>query len=59
VKLLARGALRAGYTTDLWTVPRVTELIQQEFGVRYHPAHDGTSSSMTAQQYGAASVITW
>ena len=39
VKLLIRGALDAGYRTDLWTLPRVTELIHQEFGLRYHPAH--------------------
>lgn len=39
VKLLTRGALHAGYRTDLWTLPRVTELIHQQFGVRYHPAH--------------------
>src|SRR5262245_51434462 len=39
VKLLTRGALHAGYRTDLWTLPRVTELIHQEFGVRYHSAH--------------------
>jgi transposase len=39
VKLLTRGALRAGYRTDLWTLSRVTELIHQQFGVRYHPAH--------------------
>lgn len=39
LKLLTRGALHAGYRTDLWTVPRVTELIHQQFGVRYHPAH--------------------
>lgn len=39
VTLLIRGALRAGYRTDLWTLPRVTELIHQKFGVRYHPAH--------------------
>ena len=39
VKLLTRGALRAAYRTDLWTLPRVTELIHQQFGVRYHPAH--------------------
>src|SRR5262245_51231960 len=39
VKLLTRGALHAGYRTDLWTLPRVAELIHQEFGVRYHPAH--------------------
>ncbi|MCL6508770.1 MAG: winged helix-turn-helix domain-containing protein [Bryobacteraceae bacterium] len=39
VTLLGRGALRAGYRTELWTADRVTELIAQEFGVRYHPAH--------------------
>jgi transposase len=39
VKLLTRGALRAGYQTDLWTLPRVAALIHREFGVRYHPAH--------------------
>jgi len=39
VKLLTRGALRAWFGTDLWTLPRGTELIHQQFGVRYHPAH--------------------
>jgi len=39
VRLLTRGAVRAGYRTELWTLPRVAELIHQQFGVRYHPAH--------------------
>src|SRR5215831_9332269 len=39
VTLLVRGPLRAGYRTDLWTLPQVTELIHQKFGVRYHSAH--------------------
>jgi transposase len=39
VTLLTRGAVRAGYRTELWTLPRVAEVIRQEFGVRYHPAH--------------------
>lgn len=39
VSLLVKGPLRAGYTTDLWTLGRVAELIHGEFGVRYHPAH--------------------
>ena len=39
VTLLTRGPLRAGHRTDLWTLPRVAALIQQEFGVAYHPAH--------------------
>ena len=39
VRLLVSGPLRAGYTTDLWTLGRIAELIHQEFGVRYHAAH--------------------
>ncbi len=39
VRLLVRGALDAGYRTELWTLPRVAELIRKEFGVQYHPAH--------------------
>src|SRR5215470_15865525 len=39
IRLLVRGPLRAGYPTDLWTLPRVAKLIDQEFGVRYHPGH--------------------
>jgi transposase len=39
VKRLTRGALRAGHRTDLWTLPRVAALVQEQFGVRYHPAH--------------------
>ena len=39
VTLLGRGPLRAGYRTDLWTLPRVAGVIREHFGVRYHPAH--------------------
>ena len=39
VKLLLRGARQAGYANDLWTCPRVAELISQRFGVEYHPAY--------------------
>lgn len=38
-RLLLRGARAHGYRTDLWTLPRVAEVISREFGVRYHPAH--------------------
>ena len=34
-KLLLQGAQRAGYSTDLWTLRRISKLIQKEFGVRY------------------------
>src|SRR6266478_232108 len=28
-----------GYTTDLWTLPRVAEVIERMTGVAYHPGH--------------------
>jgi len=40
-KLLLAGAEAAGYTQDLWTCPRVAQLIAREFGVGYHVAHVG------------------
>ena len=36
---LLEGPLAFGYHTELWTLPRVAELIQQITGVRYHPGH--------------------
>ena len=38
-ELLARGALAHGFRGEVWTCERVAEVIQKEFGVRYHPAH--------------------
>lgn len=40
-KLLLRGALTWGFRTDLWTTPRIAEVIRREFRVRYHPTHVG------------------
>ena len=37
-RLLA-GPERLGYETSLWTSERVADLIEREFGVRYHPGH--------------------
>jgi len=37
--LLLQGARAHGFSTDLWTLPRVAEVIARTFGVRYHPAH--------------------
>src|SRR2546428_8232982 len=34
---LRKGALAAGFPTDRWTLERIAALIEQEFGVRYHP----------------------
>jgi transposase len=39
VAVLLRGAPAAGFQRDLWTLPRVAQVIEREFGVRYHPAH--------------------
>jgi len=38
---LLKGARAAGYESDLWTCPRVAELIAEAFGVIYHPDHIG------------------
>jgi transposase len=36
---LLAGPERLGYETSLWSSERVADLIEQEFGVRYHPGH--------------------
>ena len=38
---LLRGARAAGYSTDLWTCPRVAHVIHKTFGIRYHVDHIG------------------
>lgn len=39
--LLERGAEAFGFRGNVWTEPRVAELIWREFGVRYHPSQVG------------------
>jgi len=39
LQALLKGATAHGYSTDLWTLSRVAEVIERTFGVRYHPAH--------------------
>ena len=34
-RLLLQGPLEAGYTTNLWTLRRIGELIRREFGISY------------------------
>lgn len=36
-RLLKHGAVKAGFPTERWTLERVGELIEREFGVHYHP----------------------
>lgn len=36
---LVRGAIAHGFSTDLWTCPRIAKLIRRRYGVRYHVDH--------------------
>lgn len=38
-KLLLKGAKAAGFPNDLWSCPRIRELIEKKFGVSYHVDH--------------------
>ena len=37
--LLAQGAEAFGFRGQVWTTERVAQMILQQFGVKYHPAH--------------------
>lgn len=37
--LLRRGAEAFGFRGQVWTTARVAQMIEQQFGVKYHPAH--------------------
>ena len=39
VKLLAKGAEAFGFRGAVWSNPRVAKVIEQELGVKFHPAH--------------------
>ena len=39
--IVRAGPLAAGFRTNLWTCRRVAEVIEQRFGVEYHPDHVG------------------
>jgi len=41
IRILLRGPLSEGYGTQLWTGPRVIEVVRKHFGLTYHPAHIG------------------
>jgi len=38
-RILKKGALRYGYPTELWTLKRVGDVIEKEFGVKYNTTH--------------------
>lgn len=36
---LVEGAQESGFSTDLWTCPRIADVVETRFGVRYHVDH--------------------
>lgn len=40
-EILLLGAAQAGFRDDLWTTPRIAQVIKRRFGVRHHPDHVG------------------
>lgn len=40
-QLLGQGAQSFGFQGDLWTLPRVTEVVRREFGISYDPSQVG------------------
>lgn len=39
VKFLAEGAQAHGFTNDLWTLPRIAAVLEQQTKLRVHPGH--------------------
>jgi len=39
VKILVDGPLKQGYATELWTLKRISKVIDKSFDVEYHPSH--------------------
>ena len=38
-KRLLKGAKANGFSTDLWTCPRIVKMIEERYGVHYHVDH--------------------
>ncbi len=36
---LLRGPTAQGYATEVWTLPRIAQVIRKRTGVQYHPGH--------------------
>ena len=39
MKILLKGPLKQGYSTDLWTLKRISKVVDKRFDVEYHPSH--------------------
>lgn len=38
-RILLKGAMGCGFSTDLWTCPRIVRVIEDKFGITYHVDH--------------------
>jgi transposase len=38
-RALVKGPQSQGYKTDLWTLPRIAEVVYRETGIRFHSGH--------------------
>lgn len=38
IRLLLQGPTKHGFPTELWTLSRVVQVIEKNFGVQYHPS---------------------
>ena len=38
-EIVTKGAQAAGFPTELWTLRRIRQVVEREFGVRYHIGH--------------------
>jgi transposase len=54
LRVLARGARRAGFETEQWTLPRIAAIIERRFGVRYHPRSLGRALRARGHDVGVA-----
>jgi len=36
---LLKGPAAHGWTTEIWTLPRIAKVVEETVGVRYHPGH--------------------
>lgn len=39
LKILEAGAIRSGFETERWTLPRIRDVLAHRWGVTYHPAY--------------------
>jgi transposase len=37
LRILRKGALKAGFETERWTLKRIRDVVRRQFGVSYHP----------------------